>query len=424
MAQELLCQEFSLKLKKSCNEMETLLAIQSIASAKHSAVEDIQKVEDQVQNGNLITEEPPSHMNPYDDVNEKENANENENVVEIDNDMEKFHSFVTLTKMKQKRVLFQKQIVDCEQKCGDVIEFLESSASDDAREHFNNNNKNISSSSSGSSSSINNICHSNDAVLSCHKNTYETQTFREKECLNLALQVKKLRFLNIYGTHSVDDLSEICQSCNVEKILDKVSAMMICPVCSQADEVLLDCNRPFFKGRQRDATASYKRMNHFNELLAQFQGKQNPNVHDSIYELIRDELKKMGINNYYEQVNAKLLYSILKKKGKGKQYENIPCILYKLTGKSPPTLSKSQEDVLRRLFWEIQQPWLRCKEPERKNFMSYSYVFYKFFQMLKMQDMLQYFPLLKSKEKLIKAEHLWSKICECNGWIFRPCPLP
>jgi len=43
--------------------------------------------------------------------------------------------------------------------------------------------------------------------------------------------------------------------------------------------------------------------------------------------------------------------------------------------------------------------------------LSYSYVLYKFCELLSEDKYLKYFPLLKSKEKLYQQDVIWKKIC-------------
>jgi hypothetical protein len=78
------------------------------------------------------------------------------------------------------------------------------------------------------------------------------------------------------------------------------------------------------------------------------------------------------------------------------------------------------EERLRIMFKDIQGPFEKNCPPERKNFLSYSYVLYKFCELLGEDEYLQYFPLLKSKEKLYNQDVLFRKICEELKWEFIP----
>ena len=79
------------------------------------------------------------------------------------------------------------------------------------------------------------------------------------------------------------------------------------------------------------------------------------------------------------------------------------------------------EEKFRQMFKECQEPFtLHCPK-DRKNFLSYSYTLYKFFQLLDKKEFLVYFPLLKSREKLFEQENIWKNICKELNWDFIKC---
>ena len=60
--------------------------------------------------------------------------------------------------------------------------------------------------------------------------------------------------------------------------------------------------------------------------------------------------------------------------------------------------------------------------PDRKNFLSYSFVCFKFIELLPDVDnaWLQSFNLLKGRDKLYKQDLLWRHMCKTLGWKFIP----
>jgi hypothetical protein len=89
-----------------------------------------------------------------------------------------------------------------------------------------------------------------------------------------------------------------------------------------------------------------------------------------------------------------------------------------LSGKKAPSLSRKEEEQLRTLFKEIQIPFSNNCPPNRKNFLSYSYVLHKFCELLEYDYLLPYFPLLKSREKLLQQDQIWKCICNDLNWQF------
>ena len=79
---------------------------------------------------------------------------------------------------------------------------------------------------------------------------------------------------------------------------------------------------------------------------------------------------------------------------------------------------RREEEQLRTLFKEIQIPFSNNCPPNRKNFLSYSYVLHKFCELLEYDYLLPYFPLLKSREKLLQQDQIWKLICADLNWQF------
>jgi len=120
------------------------------------------------------------------------------------------------------------------------------------------------------------------------------------------------------------------------------------------------------------------------------------------------------------KLTPKKLRDILKKLDKNKYYEHVPHIINRLNGLSPPTISRETEEELRRMFKEIEETFIKYCPKNRKNFLSYSYVLHKFFQLLELDEFLACFELLKSREKLHQQDVIWKKICEELRWEFIP----
>lgn len=166
-------------------------------------------------------------------------------------------------------------------------------------------------------------------------------------------------------------------------------------------------------------TYSYKRDNHFNEWLLQFQAQEQTNIPEEVISNLRSEFKKQKIKKLDEITHAKVR-ALLKKLKLNKYYEHVPYIANILNGINPPKMSEGLEHKLRQMFKDIQEPFNKNCPETRKNFLSYSYVLYKFCELLGEDDYLDCFPLLKSKEKLHHQDFIWKKICHDLKWEFIP----
>ena len=214
-----------------------------------------------------------------------------------------------------------------------------------------------------------------------------------------------------------DDI-EVCKQCYQQKLYVYAEGLLICQKCGVQEYVFIDCDKPSYREPPKEiAYFAYKRINHFNEHISQFQGKESTEIPDEIYEHIKKEIKKERITDL-TIIKPEKIREILKKLDLNKYYEHIPHIINHINGIPPPNITKSQEETLRVMFKEIQIPFMKYCPPERQNFLSYTYVLHKFCELLELDDLLPCFPLLKSREKLQEQDAIWDKICNDLNWYF------
>lgn len=164
---------------------------------------------------------------------------------------------------------------------------------------------------------------------------------------------------------------------------------------------------------------AYKRINHFNEKLAQFQGKEKTVIPACVFDEIHLEIKK---NNKLtlEELNPCDVKYLLKKLNLSKFYEHINFITNQLNGYVLPTLTPGEEEKLRMMFNLIQSPFSKHSPPWRKNFLNYAYIFRKFMELLSYDWLLNHFSELKSREKLYEQDKIWKQICYDLEWEYIP----
>ncbi len=217
-----------------------------------------------------------------------------------------------------------------------------------------------------------------------------------------------------------NDLIEnnLCKMCNNNMSFGIIDSEIVCQKCGYTEDIIINSEKTSYKDPPREVSYfAYKRINHFNEWLAQFQAKETTEISDEIYKNIFDEINK-NINLDIKKIKPKQVKQILKKLGYNKYYEHIPHIINIMSGKKAPSLSRQEEEQLRSLFKEIQIPFSNNCPPTRKNFLSYSYVLHKFCELLEYDNLLPFFPLLKSREKLLQQDQIWKLICNDLNWQF------
>jgi hypothetical protein len=207
-----------------------------------------------------------------------------------------------------------------------------------------------------------------------------------------------------------------CPICDTEMFFNET--FLDCPDCGYREYILVDSEKPSYKDPPREMSYyAYKKINHLNEWLAQFQAKETTEIPTAVLDQIRAELRKEHITDM-SKLKATKLKEVLKKLKLSRCYDHVAHILNRLNGISAPVLSREVEEKLRFMFKEIQFSFVKHCPKKRSNFLSYSFVLYKFCELLELDDYLPCFPLLKSREKLYMQDKIWQLICNDLGWEF------
>jgi hypothetical protein len=213
--------------------------------------------------------------------------------------------------------------------------------------------------------------------------------------------------------------TDICQFCHKGELIPlEEDGIMICNICSRSIPYLIENEKPSYKEPPKEVCFyAYKRINHFKEILAQFQGKETTQIPPEVIENIKLQIKKERIT--ISQITNLKTKEILKKLGYNKYYEHIPFIKDKL-GIKPPIMSPELEETLCNLFIELQAPYSKFCPDDRVNFLNYYYTAYKLCELLGEEQYLEHFPMLKDPEKRMEQDIIWRKICVELDWEFIP----
>jgi hypothetical protein len=223
-------------------------------------------------------------------------------------------------------------------------------------------------------------------------------------------------FIDVNSFIFQTDICTICRKGELVPLEDE--GILVCNNCSRTVPYLIENEKPSYKEPPKEVCFyAYKRINHFKEILAQFQGKETTQIPIEVIENIKLQIKKERINlTHISNIKTK---EILKKLGYNKYYEHIPFIKDKL-GIRPPIMSPELEETLCNLFIELQSPYSKNCPDDRVNFLNYYYTAYKLCELLGEKDYLQHFPMLKDREKRIEQDEIWKHICHDLDWEFIP----
>ena len=227
---------------------------------------------------------------------------------------------------------------------------------------------------------------------------------------------------DIVNIHDFVIPSDICEYCrNGEMIPQDEEGILICnnPKCGKFITYIVDSSKPTNKEPPNEVSyTAYIRLNHFKEILSQFQAKETTQIPDEVIEAIRNRIKKERIKDM-KHINYDKMREILRKLGLNKYFEHIQYI-NSIFGIKPPIMSEELHETLCVLFIEIQKPWAIHCPANRTNFFNYTYTLYQLCVLLGQTQYLPYIPLLKDRTKQLEQDMIWKKVCEELDWCFVP----
>lgn len=220
------------------------------------------------------------------------------------------------------------------------------------------------------------------------------------------------------AAETLKKMAEHCNVCNVAREELTAEGILVCPKCGSEEYSLVVTDTPGFRDPPKERNNyAYKKMNHLNEILNQFQAKESTKIPDEVMNEVICEIKKRRIENI-ASLTEQDIRDILKKLERNRYYEHATHILSRLNGNPPPTITAEIEEKIRAMFQEIQAPFLLYCPDDRRNFLSYAYIIYKFLELLELDEYKVHFTLLKSRDRLIAHDQIWKKICDYLQWEF------
>jgi hypothetical protein len=214
--------------------------------------------------------------------------------------------------------------------------------------------------------------------------------------------------------------SGICEYCLAgEMIPQDEEGILICnnPECSKFVTYIIDSSKPTNKEPPNEVSyTAYIRLNHFKEILSQFQAKETTQIPAEVIQAIRERIKKERIHDM-SVINYDKMREILRKLGFNKYFEHIQYI-NSLFGIKPPIMDEKLHETLCVLFIEIQKPWAVHCPANRTNFFNYTYTLYQLCVLLDQTQYLPYIPMMKDREKQLEQDMIWKKVCHDLDWEF------
>jgi len=226
----------------------------------------------------------------------------------------------------------------------------------------------------------------------------------------------------IVNIHDFVIATDICNSCGQGELIPQdEEGILICNNynCGKFITYIVDNSKPCNKEPPNEVSyTAYIRLNHFKEILSQFQAKETTQIPEEVIEAIRNRIKKERITDY-SVINYDKMREILRKLGFNKYFEHIQYI-NSIFGIKPPIMNEELHETLCVLFIEIQQPWAIHCPANRTNFFNYTYTLYQLCVLLGQTQYLPFIPMMKDREKQLEQDMIWKKLCGDLDWEFFP----
>ena len=220
-----------------------------------------------------------------------------------------------------------------------------------------------------------------------------------------------------------------CYQCKTFRVTISEEAIMACPRCGCQVTVTQKYTKPSANDPPTEnKTCDYQRYSHFCNWIDKIQGKETLIIPEQIIKSVKREIKKERKCDSLNKLTENDIRNYLKKNKKYKDekydhfYDHSTKILWIVTGIRPIQMTPEMESNLQSLFMAIQEPFEMYKQ-DRNNFSSYSYILYKFCQLLGYKAFLHKLRLHKNEALIYKHDCIWKKICEYmggeeKGWVF------
>ena len=203
-----------------------------------------------------------------------------------------------------------------------------------------------------------------------------------------------------------------CEYCNSFLII--TGGFAVCYDCGHSIPAIQQAEELSYKEMQEmdyRPQFTYQKETHLEDWLRRFQAKEHKEIPQEILDKVVLEAHKQRIKDL-STLTEQQVKKFLKKLELNDYYDNVISIINRINKRPPFVLTTEIEHKIKEMFQQIQAPFEKYKDPNRKNMLSYSYLLHHFFLILDLPQFSKYFFLLKSPEKLRQQDQTFKKIVD------------
>jgi hypothetical protein len=136
---------------------------------------------------------------------------------------------------------------------------------------------------------------------------------------------------------------------------------------------------------------------------------------DVLQAVMRDLYDRQKVTDA-KDITQRRVRESLRKLRLRRAYDHVAQVTARLSGVRPERIPSDTEGKLKNMFLQMQPAFQRHAPKSRTNFLSYSYVLYRSFQILGLHHMLDGLTLLKGRDKLEANDAIFRKMSVDLGW--------
>ena len=189
----------------------------------------------------------------------------------------------------------------------------------------------------------------------------------------------------------------------------------VCGVCGAVDSATFGFSDDWSRVISRRCTSNYKRIHHWHERVSQLLLCES-RIPEEHFQQIENCIR----SGAYTVINKDVIRAVLRSLNMQVYIEKWLQIIWRVSGIEPPKPGQQLLQWLDDAFTELQRPFKYCRNEGRKNFLNYNYVRCRLFQKLGCTQFCMFFPLIKSRQKLLVLDETWRAMCDNLGWEFTP----
>ena len=242
------------------------------------------------------------------------------------------------------------------------------------------------------------------------------------------------KYLNIYKKYNLDfdyikTLDTNCEICNSNNIKYEDN-LKLCTNCGNQNTLLLQTSS--YKDSERINIVPkyhYDRKAHFKDCINQYQGKQQVNIPDKIYEIL---LKQFNLNHiligdksdklHYrcKNITKKQINLFLKELKLSKYYEDSIYIYNYLTGKEINNISNIEKQIMNdfEVLLIAYDNYNKEQNIDRKSFINSQYVLMQLLLKNKYKCNKEDFNILKTNDRQRFHDNICKELFKRLGWNF------